>query len=461
MDQQNSSNRKRPRVEIETTEDAIAVPSEDNKEQPTTPASASVAPALSIRGRPNSELTEEEKEAKRRLKKRIKLQYKIKTLRTKIRHSQRRKDVRAEENARKDLAALYAKEKEAIQEMNFDKGENEQEESSNSYSNQIRVLKEQASPLILEVSIVLFQQAAESALVEGNTSREAQNSNAVKLLKHMTKGTQNPKMFQDSDALWGYTRQKFNERALLLCSSLGRIRPSSQGIGDDEDENNCGAQCDNNDAIMLKQKLILKRAWDIISENGVRKACSIGCGPGNDAVGLISFLRMILGTKTKILDDILLVDWSINEWKSAVIDPLKDILLHGNLVREGGVKTLFGDVTKDLEDEANASLKAHLCMPDHNGVDGECTSDYDMYLISYLLSETRGKWESFFESLVKNSKAGSMFYFAEPIPWQLHRFIDIFEDYLDFVWVDSSMEHPGLQGAERRAGPAILFAIRR
>ena len=518
------------------------------------------------RNRKNSELTEEEKRAKRILKKKVKLQSKVKSLHNRIRHAQSRKDPIIEEQARKDLKLLIQKHELDIREMNLDvsfaletldsaftgthDGDNvnmnaSRKQETITATTQMQIIKEQARLLILQVSNVLFQQAAKHALhtastvVRDNndkdqdraeamaaiTTKQAQTNNAVKLLKHMTKGTQNLDMFRDKNALWGYTRQKFYERALLLCTSLGKVKMFGSGHGHvhtqsleklpsselqkEDPIDRYGSECTNehndDDAVVWKkQTLVLERAWKIFQQNRVRKAVSIGCGPGNDAVGLISFLRMVsnldpihaTGTHTPIdtaggvksnstsasiskfnhrasdgvhismpLDEILLVDWSIQEWKDAVIDPLVNILKHDRLVKagDGGVKTLYGDVTKDLRDDSNDALFRSLlsCDTDNCRNAEESKSDFDMYLISYLLSETRGKWESFFDTLVNLSKSGSMFYFAEPIPWQLHRFVELFEDRMDFVWVDSSIQHPALQRADRRAGPAVLFAMKR
>ena len=50
--------------------------------------------------------------------------------------------------------------------------------------------------------------------------KEYQTLKAVKLLKHMTKGTQEISMFEDESALCGYVRQKFYECAILLYTSF-------------------------------------------------------------------------------------------------------------------------------------------------------------------------------------------------------------------------------------------------
>lgn len=538
-----SENAKRQKIEISNRTSSLERKLDDDKACATMPvssststtalAAASTSTMSQPKQRPNSELTEEEKKAKRRLKKSVKVQSRIDSLRKKIRHAQGRKDKCAEANARKGLEALLIKEKDIVKEMNLDESGNVATTATNTntntvtgedrnqgdafpspeshvasasalalasrgcYSTQMEIVKNIASPLILQYSNVLFQcPAAKDAIAGEKSAKEAQNSNAIKLLKHMTKGTQELDMFQDEAALWGYTRLKFYERALLLCCSLGRIRIRMWSSSEDDKHNSeesdlrvmgdekllkddARASVASNipqiqDDVILEQNRILEKVWNVILKNGIRKACSIGCGPGNDAVGLLSFLQMELGTKEEILDEMLLVDWSINEWKSTVLDPLTEILVAKNSVRSEGIKCTFCDVTKDLGDDSNGALKKHLCLSEHEhehggrdrdrdrDLDGmKEQADYDIYLTSYLLTETKGKWEPFFRSLIEISRENTIFYFAEPIPWQLHRFMEIFHYALDFVWIDSSMDHPMLQGAQQRAGPACVLAIKR
>ena len=416
----------------------------------------------SSRGRPNSELTEEEKEAKRRLKKRVKIQSKIKSLRKTVRHAQRRKDADAERKAQHALKQIFKKEKTIVDEMNLNHDVDNQDENDSSCIDHESdyALALQAQPLILEISNILFScPAAQEALVheQGGATRETQTLNAVKLLNHMTKGTQELSMFKDKSALWGYTRQKFYERALLLCMSLGKIHVKmAENTENDEilpkNEFNC--------PIKAEQIRIRKKISKVITEQGIRSACSIGCGPGNDAVGLISFLRLVSGKSKDVLDEILLLDWCMEEWKSTVVDPLIGILTEDAFVKNG-IKSSFCDVCKDIDHEANVDAKEYICVSTQNSRETDLNANHDLYLVSYLLTETRGKWESFFCSLVNMAKQDSLFYFAEPIPWQLHRLIELFDDVLDFVWLDSSMDHPGLQAADRRAGPGVLFAIKR
>lgn len=468
MDHDPIRNLKRP---LEENENSKGSP-ENNSTKDTCTSSSSSNTSMysystnttSTRGKPNSQLTKEEKQARVHLKKKVKVQQIVNSLYSKIRHAQARFDANAEANAKKSLDDLLIKEQAIIQEMKFDLDNNDQTKQQ---ENIIIALKANAKPLILQISIPLFaSSSAQNALLGG--TKETQMENAGKLLRHMTAGTQEQSMFRDEAALWGYTRHKFFERAMLLCVSLGRIRVEDGdngdgcGCGDRDRDREAGADVYGEERReRMKQMEVRKRAWRIIQNGGLRKACSIGCGPGNDAAGLISFLRMTLANDGNALEDVLLLDWSIEEWKE-VIAPLDDILRNKGFVGNAGVKTSFCDVTRDLDHESNSDAREEICRTTSSMAEKtQGQSNYDIYLISYLLSETRGKWESFFQSLVSAAKSGSMFYFAEPMPWQLHRFIELFQDELDFVWVDSSMDRPMLQKAERRAGPSVLFAIKR
>jgi hypothetical protein len=142
-----------------------------------------------------------------------------------------------------------------------------------------------------------------------------------------------------------------------------------------------------------------------------------------------------------------MLDFSIKEWKDAILDDLVRIL-----VPEFAIMIDCGscDVTAPMD---NATVEQYI--------------DSDIFLFSYLLTETRNNWDHFLVQLVGLAKVGALFYFAEPTPWQLHRLMrradgclssatpDI--DYsplkrLRFVWVDSSMHLPKMQKLDGRNG---------
>ena len=278
-------------------------------------------------------------------------------------------------------------------------------------------------------------------------SRRADTS----LLKHMRRGTQRKSMFVDApDALWGYAITKFVDRASLVVSSLSKLE--SGGSGRSERPRNGGL------------------SWiDRIS--CVSTACSIGSGPGADAAGIVSFLQC-RGRRDDVdednydardmdptppplprLEEIMLLDFAVEEWR-AVTDPLALILVPMHVRR---LTRAPCDVTEPLEADVNRRARCRL-LPSSSTATG---SGFDMFLVSYVLTETHGLWEAFLSGVIDSAKRGALFYFAEPNPWQLHRLTDLFgRNNLDLVWIDSSFRFPELRGLGTREGPAVLLGVK-
>lgn len=447
-------------------------------------------------------MTAEEKEEKRKLKKRLKVQQKIKKLETRIRHAISRKDPVVEEKTRQELNALLksnsgdngiaveVEDHSSSGDVGSNSDENRKIDDNNVCGGDVPSICNVASSIvakniIIDMSNKLHQSfevektmkmdtnADHDAITKQNNnntdcSKEHQTKCAVKLLKNMTKGTVDQSMFENKAALIGYTRQKFFERAMLLYSSMERLQQpipvTVQKMGQsDVDVNSYNCEIDIN----AKQMEIKERMWHKMQSGHIHKACSIGCGPGNDALGLLTFFHTMRdqndGKMTTqsiclepsrpkqniALDEIILADWTIQQWDSAVLKPLSHVLKESKLApRSDIMKPYFCDVTKALSDQENKGIRGamHAC---------------DIYLVSYLLSETNGKWESFFGGLIDLAKSESLFYFAEPTPWQLHRLIELFSTRLDFLWLDSSMYQPSMQSLDGRLGPGILAAIKR
>jgi len=441
------------------------------------------------RGIPNKFLTNEEKEEKRKLKKRFKLQKQIHKLETRFKHAISRKDPEIENKTRLDLKQLYAKKKQfdndysksystestIIIEDNHNRLKSCDLPDKSCQSDNIDKDEYDAKNIILNVSKKLFSSFAklergcgevgDKQITTSTTNKKQQTDCAVKLLRCMTKGTIEKSMFNNQDALIGYTRQKFNERALLLLTSMNKIRHFEMRNFDKNESNQ----------ISLQLQVIKDKIWKKIEGGHIRHACSIGCGPGNDSLGLLTFLHCINKKKSDIVKSsgdniqydgghekkdrplhlvskITLMDWTIEQWNESVLNSLSSILKESNMIdkeqQEETITTCFCDVTTSISDCFNVKARS---------VYETC----DIYLISYLLSETNGKWEEFFGGIMNAAKAGALFYFAEPTPWQLHRLIEIFSNVLDFLWLDSSMYYPSLQKLDRRFGPAILFAIKK
>lgn len=354
----------------------------------------------------NKDLTPQERQAKRRLKKQLKLQQKRIRLETKLRHAMTRHDARVEQETRLELEKFD--EKHSLQ----------QQECTDS----IAPLEETPErTFVLQVCSELQRRQS--------GTKQVQTEQAVALLRNMTKATQTKTMFQDSDALWGYTRQKFFERAMLVCTSFLKLKPKQENENESE----------------------LKRGvWDKLCLT--KRICSIGCGPGNDAVGVAAFLKATKTTTGIPLERVVLLDWAMEEW-NLVVEPLRDIVVP-DVIQE--LKTSSCDISESLLD-SNGNKQAKELLLNNN----KSTTNIDVFLISYLLTEVRGQWHDFVTETIHTSQPGTLFYFAEPTPWQLHRVRAMFSHELDFIWLDSSMNHPELQPLDNRLGPGVLLGRKR
>jgi hypothetical protein len=384
----------------------------------------------------NATMTDEERIEKKKFKKHMKVQ--VKTLRARIKHSIHRKDPIVEAQARKDLESFLKKEESILKHLGL-YSDSCLEVYDTASTNQGSA--DDAQPFILEISNKLFHcPEAQTSLNE--SGKQIQVDVGVKLLRHMTKGTQDISMFNNYSC-WGYCRQKFHERALLLCNSLFKLSGTHEEL-----QSLLQFKSEHERSHIEKQWN--DRATMYTKARSINRVFSIGCGPGNDMVGLITFLRMVHGHNFTGLEEAFMLDWSIDQWKQSILEPLKTILDESMFIKK--MTPVFCDVTKDLKHESN--VWAHSVISSNF----ERNQAVDIYLISYLLSETREKWENFFTDVVHTCREGTLFYFAEPTPWQLHRLIELFSQALTFVWVDSSRDHPELQIFDKRTGPAVLIA---
>ena len=359
----------------------------------------------------NSQLSDAEKKAKKLLKAELKHQRKVQKLETRIQHAISRNDPIVEQSARVELDELL---------RNTDNPHNQIRKQERGCNN------EQYGESMKLVIDIFHQLLSAWDKQDQRFGKSEQNKRAKDLLQHMTKGTQALKMFQDVTALRGYTRQKFHSRAGLIVESLCKLSPEQSSLSN--------------------QKAVIDACWKKLEK--MNRVCSIGCGPGCDAVGLLAFLRGCVVNNSSSMHFVLL-DYAIQEWKDAVLDDLEPILM----------QSFAGTVTCEHCDVTAPLLEKHVHL----------IATTDMFLVSYLLTETRDKWDAYFIELVDEAKEGAVFYFAEPLPWQLHRLIRMAAPDSDpsslqklrFAWIDSSMNYPELQELDGRSGgPAILLAIK-
>ncbi|KAL7534429.1 hypothetical protein ACHAXR_005864 [Thalassiosira sp. AJA248-18] len=398
-----------------------------------------------------STLTPSERESRNRLKSEIKFQRKVKKLETRIKHAISRNDPLVEKSSREELEDLLAS-----------AGHSQRAKQLPSLCELRPPDDPQRQAALDEVLVILRSLLSSIDDDEKEKIRQdkiLQTQKAKQLLRNMTKGTQSKSMFQDKTALRGYVRQKFHSRAALLIESLRKLSPTSLEAATSSLDSHLDSQQQQEHA---RQKETMNICWDKLGN--IEKICSLGCGPGNDAVGLTAFIRNCFnhndGTdeSMKQIKDIYMLDYAIEEWKDAILDNLKPIMAPEYVAN---VTCKCCDITHPL---ANDGIE-------------QIAQDSDIFLTSYLLTETRNQWDQFFVQLVGLAKLGALFYFSEPVPWQLNRLIrmsspefssdaspgvDCSPLYrLRFVWIDSSMHFPDLQKLDRRAGgPAVLLAIK-
>ena len=392
----------------------------------------------------NSKLSEEERETKRRLKAELKHQRRVKSLETKIKHAISRKDPVIEKSAREELKILLES-KNDTNNIHLS-----QQLSQCSLKPPINDTKHKAA--VDDVVLILRKLLSSVDDEDRQTVKKdkiEQTMKARTLLSNMTKGTQSKSMLKDITALRGYTRQKFHGRATLLIESYANITPESLEMApaiysklDTQQQQECIDQID-----------VMNMCYEKL--DNIQRVCSLGCGPGNDAAGLVAFLRSYMNQKDA-LEEIVLLDFAIEDWQEAVLDDLTPILVPDYVSK---ITCKSCDVTRSIKSD---TVKQYI-------------RDSDIFLTSYLLTETRNKWAEFIIELVDLSKVGAMFYFAEPVPWQLHQLIRMSTnqsekstdmDYsplhqLSFAWIDSSILQPEFQKLQGRSGgPAVLLAIK-
>ena len=361
----------------------------------------------------NSQLSDAEKKAKKKLKADLKHQRKVQKLETRIQHAISRNDPIVEHSTRKELEELLRSNDRLLIQRQQEKTSIDQQ-------------CEQSMQLVRDIFHRLLSAWDKK---EQSFSKAEQSKRAKDLLHHMTKGTQALDHFQDVTALRGYTRQKFHSRAGLIVESLGKLSPEKSSLSN--------------------QKDVIDSCWKKLEK--INRVCSIGCGPGCDAVGLLAFLRGYVPNHNVNSSSMhfVLLDYAIDEWKDAVLDDLEPIL----------TKSFNSTVICEHCDVTQRILDKHE----------QLIATSDIFLTSYVLTETRFAWDAYFIQLVDKAKEGAVFFFAEPLPWQLHRLIRMSAPDSDqsplqklrFAWIDSSMNYPELQELDGRAGgPAVLLAIK-
>ena len=305
-------------------------------------------------------------------------------------------------------------------------------------------------------------------------TKKQQTIRAAELKANMQRGTQTESMFDDELALLGYTRQKFYERAVLAFASLDRLDPTYRDNisadtvsnyvnninGNDSAAGGIGlnGNCDETDS---ENDDLVRCMWYRLMNT--KQLISIGCGPGCDATGVLGFLT---SHEVQIENGILLMDFVVDRWKKIVLDQLIRMLVP---LHVPFVKTVRCDVRDSLLQEQTTKHAMTNYTSNNNNhrafleLGQESISSNRLVVVSYLLTETRHKWKSFFQDLLSMLQGSeSLLLLTEPTGWQLHEFLECFstaENNLvkTHVWLDSSRDLPHLQTLDKRNGPAILM----
>lgn len=258
--------------------------------------------------------------------------------------------------------------------------------------------------------------------------REYHTLHARSLMQNMKKGSQTKSMFNNQQALTGYTRHKFYKRSMLVVDSLGRM------VG-------------NNEYGHFMARL-----------SNISCICSIGCGPGCDAVGAIAFVKSLSQRQEQLDTTIILLDWTIEQWRQTILTELESILVPNHIY---ALTTGTCDVRCGLSDDTQTNAEALNKLLESDRAIMRENGSVELFLVSYLLSETRDKWHIFFDDLFNRSVPGTLFLLSDPTAWQLYIWLARYRDHIDVVWLDSSMHRPDLQLLVRRFGPAVVLAMKK
>ena len=309
----------------------------------------------------------------------------------------------------KNRAKMYARKLAHLQNTNQKPSSDDISISSKS---PLLSLRERAYDEVSELcNQLLHYKTYRSAPIE---AREA----GYQLLKHMAKGTQRLDMMVTTDtsktttteveqAIWGYVKYKFAKRSMLTFNALQQLQPSVNGLIR-------GGNC----PISLVPKDFL---WSQLST--IETIVSVGGGPGNNLYGCALFRRLhrlhttsknddSLSVKSKdqllwpTLKNLIVLDFAEQSWSKVV-----EYVAHLSKKYEHSEETLYSchhcDVTLPLLHESNsdAVLPLKTC---------------GLIIVSYLLTETKGKWHQFMLETWQIALPGTIFLFFEPTVWQHH-----------------------------------------
>jgi hypothetical protein len=154
------------------------------------------------------------------------------------------------------------------------------------------------------------------------------------------------------------------------------------------------------------------------------------------------------------LERIVLMDYVMPQWKRLVVDSLLPLI---SPLYVPHVDTASCDVRFAWTETFNQAARETVVDWSPAVKNGAC-----LIVISYLLTETRGKWTQFLKELLQELPPKSLLLLSEPTAWQLHNFLEVFDEFIEcHQWLDSSRDTPELQDLEGRMGPAVLMVCTR
>lgn len=298
---------------------------------------------ITARQVPNTKLTSEQRQAKQELKRQLKRKMRMKTLENRIKQAMKVNNQVIIQEARWELQELW-KQEDSVHTNNSIHATPPSPYLSDSSSTE--VLHSVAHDFLIDLCRKLQENHSPHRVGGGDSSerRKLQNDQSAILLKHMTKGTQQLDMFHNEHALHGYTRQKFLERGMVLVTALYRLLPLSSSSSslrrqDDFRHDDPTVNSESQDEAMRKQHF-----WDLVGQ--VKSVCSIGCGPGCDAMGVVAFLMQCQHDSHKKatttsssssredddsrpnvrLERVILLDWAMEQWK-LILEPLQEMVV--------------------------------------------------------------------------------------------------------------------------------------
>jgi hypothetical protein len=111
------------------------------------------------------------------------------------------------------------------------------------------------------------------------------------------------------------------------------------------------------------------------------------------------------------------MDYVMPQWKRLIVDALIPLVVP-QYVRQ--IETASCDVRFPYSISSTVNQSALLALESSD------TTPLDFIVVSYLLTETRGKWKAFFQEHLELLPTHALVLLSIPTAWQLHLFLNYF-----------------------------------